>query len=65
MKSYKISEIIYLCIALISIVEVFLTWNFNRNRAYIFFGFAVISVLMAFFRRHYRKKFNNQKKFRK
>ena len=61
MKNYKISEIIYWCIAVISIVEVFLEWEFNRNRAYIFLGFAVLSILMAFFRRYYRKKFSNQK----
>ena len=65
MKSYKISEIIYWCIAIVSIVEVFLTWDSNRKRAYIFFGFAIISILMALFRRYYRNKFSSQKKNRK
>ena len=62
MKSYKISEIIYWCIAIVSIVEVFLTWDSNLKRAYIFFGFAIISILMALFRRYYRNKFISQKK---
>ena len=62
MKSYKISEIIYWCIAIVSIVEVFLTWDSNIKRAYIFLGFAIISILMAFFRRYYRNKFSRQKK---
>jgi hypothetical protein len=65
MKSYKISEIIYWCIAIVSIVEVFLTWDSNIKRAYIFLGFAIISILMALFRRYYRNKFSRQKKNRK
>ncbi len=64
MKNYKISEIIYWVIATISIIEVFLNWNSNRNRAYIFIGFGFLSVLMALFRKHYRKKFYKRKNSR-
>ncbi len=65
MKNYKISEIIYWCIATISIIEVFFTWESSRDRAYIFIGFGFLSILMALFRRHYRKKFHNHKNFKR
>jgi hypothetical protein len=35
-------------------------WETNPSRAYLFIGFAVLSVFMALFRRHYRKKFNQR-----
>jgi hypothetical protein len=60
MKSYKISEILYWLIAVVATYETFNQWSINRQKAYIFIGFAVLSVFMALFRRHYRKKFKNR-----
>ncbi|MBF10781.1 MAG: hypothetical protein CMC63_00920 [Flavobacteriaceae bacterium] len=60
MKTYKISEILYLVVALISIYKTITLWDINRTRAYYFILFAVLSILMAIFRRHYRKKFNQR-----
>jgi|TARA_B110000240_G_scaffold196344_1_gene248291 hypothetical protein len=60
MKNYRISEILYWVIAVISIYETIGLWEINPSRAYLFIGFSLISVFMALFRRHYRKKFNQR-----
>tara|TARA_B100001057_G_scaffold406159_1_gene419410 strand:- start:3870 stop:4055 length:186 start_codon:yes stop_codon:yes gene_type:complete len=60
MKNYIVSEIIYWVIALISIFSVFENWIVDRNRAYLFLGFSLLSVFMALFRRHFRKKYSNK-----
>jgi len=60
MKHYIISEILYWVIAVISIFSVFENWGFNNNRAYLFLGFSILSVFMALFRRHFRKKYSNK-----
>jgi hypothetical protein len=57
MKNYLISEIIYWVIAIISIFSVFENWNIDKNRAYIFLGFTILSVFMALFRRYFRIKY--------
>ncbi len=62
MKSYKISEILYWFIALIASYESFFQWNTNRQKAYIFIGFSLLSIFMALFRRHFRRKFKNRQK---
>ena len=62
MKSYKISEILYWVVALIASYESFSHWDVNRHKAYIFIGFALLSIFMALFRRHFRKKFKNRQK---
>jgi hypothetical protein len=62
MKSYKISEILYWVIAVVASYESYNQWSSNREKAYIFIGFTFISVFMALFRRHYRKKFKNRGK---
>jgi len=60
MKNYRISEVLYWVIAVISVNETIGLWETNPSRAYLFIGFAVLSVFMALFRRHYRKKFNQR-----
>lgn len=62
MKYFKIFEIAYLVIAVVSVYEIFTEWNVDRNRAYLFMFFAVFSLFMFFFRRRYRKKFQNRNK---
>ena len=61
-KYFKFFEIAYLIIAIVFIVETFLRWNSDRNKAYIFMVFAVMAVFMYFFRKKYRKKFENHEK---
>ena len=43
-----------------TIFSVFENWGFNNNRAYLFLGFSILSVFMALFRRHFRKKYSNK-----
>lgn len=61
MRNYLISEIIYWVIAIISILSVFENWNIDKNRAYIFLGFTILSVFMALFRRYFRIKYYKKK----
>ena len=61
MKFYKISEFLYVVIAAISLIEVIKLWDIQRDKAYLFIGFAALSIFMFFFRRKYRKKFKNRK----
>ena len=60
MKHYIISEILYWVIAVISIFSFFENWEINNNRAFIFLGFSILSVFMALFRRHFRKKYSKK-----
>lgn len=62
MKFFRIFEVVYLIIGVISIVEVVSKWNTDRQRSYLFLLFAVVSFFMFFFRRRYRKKFQNRQK---
>ena len=61
MKFYKISEFLYIVITTVSLFEVITLWNVQPEKAYLFIGFAALSLFMFLFRRNYRKKFNNRK----
>lgn len=61
MKIYKISEFLYIVISVVSLFEVITLWDIHREKAYLFIGFAALSIFMFLFRRNYRKKFNNRK----
>ena len=60
MIRYRISELIYLVISVISIREVFLIWSLNPKKAYLFLGFFIVSIFMFFLRRSVRKKLNDK-----
>jgi len=62
MKLFKFFEILYLVVAVLSVVEVVAEWSANRNRAYMFLIFAIGAIFLFFFRRYYRKKFEARKK---
>jgi len=59
-KYFKFFEIAYLVIAIIFIVETFLRWNSDRPKAYIFLFFGLLAIFMYFFRKKFRKRFENQ-----
>jgi len=61
MRSYRISEIIYWVISVLSVYQSIVQWNSDPQKAIIFLGFAALSIFMALFRRHYRKKFENRR----
>ena len=62
-RIWKFFQYGYLMIAFICLVETFVQWNIDRNRAYFFLIFGVLITLVFFFKRHFRKKVekrNNQ-----
>lgn len=58
MIKYRISEIIYLIISILSIKETYLLWGLNQKKAYLFLIFFFVSICMFLFRRSIRKKMN-------
>ncbi len=60
-KILKYTEYLYLIVAFFSLYRIFTDWNVDRNSAYLFCFFAVVSTGMFFFRRNYRKKFEQRK----
>lgn len=59
-KILKYTEYLYLIVALFSIYRIYTDWNVDRNSAYLFVFFAVVSVGMYLFRRNYRHKFERR-----
>ena len=55
-KIWKIFQYGYLIIGVICMVEAVLSWNTDRQRAYLFIGFSIFITLVFFFKRHFRKK---------
>ncbi|MDH3321403.1 MAG: hypothetical protein OEM04_00345 [Flavobacteriaceae bacterium] len=60
-RYYKIIEFAYLVIAVVFVVETVLNWNSNPQKSYIYLAFSALAVFMYFFKRKYRKKFENKK----
>ncbi|MCG2461756.1 hypothetical protein K8352_13440 [Flavobacteriaceae bacterium F89] len=61
-KILKYTEYLYLIVAVVSIYKVATLWNVARDETYIFIFFAIVSLGMFFFRRNYRKKFEQRKR---
>ncbi|UWX54567.1 hypothetical protein NYZ99_17015 [Maribacter litopenaei] len=61
-KILRYTEYLYIIVAVFSIYRIFTDWNSDRSMAYLFIFFAVVSIGMFFFRRNYRKKFEQRSK---
>jgi membrane protein implicated in regulation of membrane protease activity len=61
-KYLKISGIAYLLLAAFSIYKSISQWNDDRDKAYIFLGFAVVLVLLYFFKRNFIKRYQQRSK---
>lgn len=61
-KILRYTEYLYLAIAFFSLYRIYTDWNIDRNNAYLFVFFAVVSIGMFFFRRNYRKKFEQRQR---
>ncbi|MDX1328815.1 MAG: hypothetical protein R3299_14020 [Arenibacter sp.] len=59
-KILRYTEYIYLAVAVISVYEIYAEWNLDRNRAYLFVFFAVVSIGMFIFKKSYRKRFEER-----
>ena len=62
MKFSKFFEVAYLVVAVFFIYESVRIWDTERSRAYVFIFLSVIAVFMFFFRRRFRKKYEDRKK---
>ncbi len=61
-KFLRYTEYLYLIVAVFSLYRIFTDWNTDRNNAYLFIFFAVVSMGMFLFRRNYRRKFEERKR---
>ncbi|WP_430906468.1 hypothetical protein [Maribacter sp. 2-571] len=59
-KILRYTEYVYLVVAVFAAYRVFTDWNIDRNNAYLFLFFAVVSIGMFFFRRSFRQKFERR-----
>ncbi|MBC8755424.1 hypothetical protein H2O64_12105 [Kordia sp. YSTF-M3] len=62
MKVLSYTKYLYLLVAILSIYKIIETWSSVKKIDYMFVAFAVVSLFMFFFRRHYEKKFEDRKK---
>lgn len=60
MKFFKYFEYAYLFIAALSLFETIRIWNTERERAYIFAFFMVVAIFMFFFKRRFRRKYEER-----
>jgi hypothetical protein len=61
-KIWKIFEYGYLLIAVVFIVETVLHWNVDREKAYLMLLFAVVAIVMYFFKKRFRTRIQNRNK---
>lgn len=60
-KILRYTEYLYLGVAFFSLYRIYTDWHVDRQNAYLFVFFAIVSVGMFLFRRNYRKKFEQRK----
>lgn len=60
-KVLKYTEYLYLVVAIISLYKIVTLWGIAPQETYLFIFFAVVSLAMFFFRRNYRRKFEQRK----
>ncbi|WP_299435275.1 hypothetical protein [uncultured Maribacter sp.] len=61
-KILRYTEYLYLIVFFFSVYRVFTDWRIDKNSAYLFIFFAAVSIGMFFFRRNYRRKFEQRKR---
>lgn len=58
---YKIFEYGYLVIAAFFLYQTVASWTVEPQRAYLYALFVIVALLMYFFKRKFRKKFESRK----
>lgn len=61
-KFSKFFEIAYLAVAVFFLYQGIILWGVEQGQSYLFLFFAVVAVFMFFFRRHFRRKYQNRNK---
>jgi len=62
MKILSLLQYLYLLFAVLFLVDMSSKWNSDRNAAYLSLFFAVLAVFMFFFRKKFRKRFEDRGK---
>ncbi|NND12038.1 MAG: hypothetical protein HKN96_12615 [Flavobacteriaceae bacterium] len=62
MKFLKIFQYAYLVFAVLFLYDAISNWSIDRNRSYMSLVFFGLAVFMFFFRKKYRKKFDDRRK---
>jgi len=60
MKILKLFQYAYLVFAVLFIYEAIGVWSSDRNRAYLYIFLSVFAVFIFFFRKKYRKRFEDR-----
>jgi len=61
-KFFKYFEYAYLLFAAFFIFEAVRIWNDQRERSYIFLFFVAIAIFMFFFKRRFRRRYEERNK---
>ena len=61
-KFFRYFEYAYLLFAAFFLFESFRIWGDQRNRAYLFLFFVVVAIFMFFFKRRFRRKYEDRNK---
>jgi uncharacterized membrane protein len=61
MKVLKFFQYAYIIFAVLFFWDAISNWSTDRTRSYISILFAALAVFMFFFRKRFRKKFENRK----
>ena len=59
-RYYKFIEYAYLIIAVFLMVETFLNWKTEPQKAYLYLAFTLLAIYMYFFKKNFRKRMNNR-----
>ncbi|MEZ4797949.1 MAG: hypothetical protein R2785_12365 [Flavobacteriaceae bacterium] len=62
MKLLQFLQYAYLFFVVLFLYDAISNWNIDRNRSYMSLFFAAIAVFMFFFRKKYRKRFEDRGK---
>jgi len=62
MKLLKILQFVYLFFFIIFLYDAIVNWNTEGKTPYLSLGLAALALLMFFFRRKYRKRFEDRGK---
>lgn len=60
MKILKFFQYAYIIFAVLFFWDAITKWSTDRNRAYISLLFTALAIFMFFFRKRFRKKFENR-----
>jgi len=61
-RFFRYFEYAYLLFAAFFLFEAFRIWSEQRSRAYLFLFFVVVAVFMFFFKRRFRRKYEDRNK---